>query len=122
MGCLTFWIAVVVVVVNAVYRGFDSPVNAFDLCLERTVIFEDLVEFVVAAAVGFVKLDSRLSSFVIWFGAQGFVDLQIAVQPVVAAKPLFVSGGGHLAGVIVDCGTVGRWNLLFIMIFGIVFY
>lgn len=108
MGYLTFWIAVVA----AACRGFDSPVNAFDLRLERTAIFEDLAEFAVAAAVGFVKLNSKLSSFVILFEARGFVGPQIAVQLVVAAEPLVVSGGGHLVGEIVDCGTVGSKFLL----------
>lgn len=113
MGYLTFGIAAEAAV-EVVFLDFDSPVNAFDLCLARTVIFEDFVEFVVvAAAVGFVRLNSKLSFFVILFAARGFVGPLIAVQLVAAAKPLVVSGGGHLVGVIADCGTVGKWFYLF---------
>lgn len=96
-----------------VYRGFDSPVNAFDLRLERTAISEDLVEFAVAAAVGFVKLNSKPSFFVILFAARGFVGPQIAVQLAVAAEPLVVGGGGHLVEGIVGFGTVRSKHFLF---------
>lgn len=106
MGCLTFWTVVVLA-----SRGFDSLVNTFDLSLERMVTLVGFVEFVVgvaAAAVGFVKLNSKLSFFVVSFEVREFVGPQIVVQLGVAVKPLVVNEGGHLAGVIIGSGTVGE--------------
>lgn len=114
MGYLTFCFVAAADVVDvgaAFVRGFDSPVNAFDLCLERTVIFEDLCS-VIEFVVGSVKLNSKLFFFVVSFGARVFVGPLISVRLVVAVEPLVGDAAAHLAVETIGFGTKGGRLLL----------